>query len=76
MTTSVDSLEGLLIQLEENLQRRRNTGGLDLAPEAAFVTADAVHYTRDVPEVGFELFFEDLDHTQKSAVTQEHGYPH
>ncbi len=61
-------VQGGLVELEEDLESGADAGRLDFTPEAAFVTADAVHDSGDVTEVLLEFFFEDLNGTLVNCV--------
>ena len=51
-------VEARIFGRKENPERGSESGDLDFAPEPAFVAADAVHDSRDVPELFLELFLE------------------
>lgn len=53
-------LEGVLVHLKQDFEGSGDTGDLDFAPQSALVTADAIHYARNVSEVIFEFLFQDL----------------
>jgi hypothetical protein len=57
---AIHLLQCHLIQFEQDLEGSGQTCCLNLAPEATFVAANAVHNSSDVPEVRLELFFEHL----------------
>lgn len=50
-----NSLQGLLVQLEQDLERRTDARHLEFAPKAALVAAHAVHDTGHVSKVTLEL---------------------
>lgn len=53
-------LQGLLIELEEDFHRSCDSRGLNLAPQPAFIAADAVHDHRNISEVMLEFLLQDL----------------
>lgn len=67
-------LECFLVELEEDLERRRDARGLHFPPKPTFIAPDTIHNARHVPKMRLELFFQNLypihpppiNHTRKT----------
>lgn len=60
-------IESGFVEFKEDLERGRETGDLDFAPESTLVAAYAVHDAGDVPEPIFELLFEELQKREEAS---------
>lgn len=56
-------LERFLVELEEDLERRRDARRLHFPPKPTLIAPDTIHNPRHVPKMRLELFFQNLHPT-------------